>query len=172
MKRRTFQNLKNDFDNEDAILQGPQGVPSTYKPEYAQLAYGQCLLGKTNEQLAVFFDVNVTTIGDWIVRYATFATAIKRGKDIADAQVVEALFHRAKGYSHRSEEIKVVSDGLGFGSSVVRVPITKQYAPDPIAGMFWLKNRQPDTWREKQEIKHEGEITGDFRVVIVKPTED
>lgn len=172
MKRRTFQNLKNEFDNEDAILQGPQGVPSTYKPQYAQLAYNQCLLGKTNKQLAEFFEVNETTIGDWMVKYAAFATAIKRGKDIADGEVVAALFHRAKGYSHASEEIKVISDGMGMGSSVERVPITKQYAPDPIAAIFWLKNRQPEVWREKQEIKHDGDLSGLFQVQIVKPPED
>lgn len=172
MKRRTFQNLKNEFDNEDAILQGPQGVPSTYKKEYAQLAYNQCLLGKTNEQLAQFFGISLTCLKDWMIKYSTFASAVKDGKETADGEVVAALFHRAKGYSHRSVEIKVVSDGTGLGSSVVRVPVVKQYAPDPIAAMFWLKNRQPDVWREKQEIKHEGELAGVFQVQIVKPTED
>lgn len=172
MKRRTFQNLKNEFDNPDAILQGPQGVPSTYKKEYAQLAYNQCLLGKTNPELADFFGISLTCLSDWMIKYAAFANAIKTGKDVADGEVVEALFHRAKGYSHKSVEVKVVSDGSGLGSSIVKVPVVKQYAPDPVAGIFWLKNRQPDAWREKQEIKHEGELAGVFQVQIVKSPED
>lgn len=43
------------------------------------------------------------------------------------------------------------------------VPTIKHYPPDTVAGIFWLKNRQPDKWREKQEIAIE-----DTTVRIVK----
>jgi len=34
------------------------GRPTSYKPEYAELAFRYALLGMTNEEMAVSFDVN------------------------------------------------------------------------------------------------------------------
>jgi hypothetical protein len=35
------------------------------------------------------------------------------------------------------------------------VPTTKHYPPDTAAAIIWLKNRQPERWRDKieQEVK-------------------
>jgi len=33
------------------------------------------------------------------------------------------------------------------------VPTVKHYPPDTTAAIFWLKNRQPAKWREKQEVE-------------------
>ena len=35
---------------------------------------------------------------------------------------------------------------------------TKKVIQDTTACIFWLKNRNPNKWREKQEIEHSGEI--------------
>ncbi len=72
--------------------------------------------------------------------------------------VGQRLYERALGFEHDSEEIKVVSMGKE-GSEIERVPIRKIYPPDTVAAIFWLKNRQPGKWRDKQEIQHSGEIT-------------
>ena len=32
------------------------------------------------------------------------------------------------------------------------VPTIKHYPPDTTAAIFWLKNRQKDNWRDKQEV--------------------
>ena len=32
--------------------------------------------------------------------------------------------------------------------------------PDTTAQIFWLKNRRPDRWRDKQDIEHSGQIGG------------
>lgn len=34
----------------------------------------------------------------------------------------------------------------------------KEIAPDTTAQIFWLKNRKPAKWRDKQEIEHSGEM--------------
>lgn len=123
------------------------GSPEKFKPEYCRIAYQMCLLGATDIQLADALGVCETTIGTWKKRLEEFADALKRGKFIADAKVAEALYHRAIGYQHPDEEIKVV-DG-----QVVRVPTTKHYPPDTGAAMAWLKNRQPKQWRDKHELE-------------------
>lgn len=130
------------------------GRPTKYSKEFDEQARKMCLLGATDPDLANFFGVAVSTISKWKVEHKGFSDAIKEGKDKADSQVAERLFNRAMGYSHDSEEIKIV------GNQVVRVPVIKQYPPDTAAAIFWLKNRQKDKWREKTEIvgKDDGPI--------------
>ncbi|MCY1295079.1 hypothetical protein D9M70_444010 [compost metagenome] len=41
---------------------------------------------------------------------------------------------------------------------MVRVPTVKHYPPDPGAAIFWLKNRQPELWKERVEVKEQPTI--------------
>jgi hypothetical protein len=136
-----------------------RGRPTKYDPTYNDLAFKYCLLGATDKELASFFDVNEDTVHEWKRVYPEFSESIKRGKEEADANVANRLYQRAMGFEHDSEEIKVVSLGGKEGSEIQRVPIRKVYPPDPTAAIFWLKNRQPGRWRDKQEIQHSGEVT-------------
>lgn len=131
----------------------PPGQPTKYKPEYENMAYRLCLLGATDEFLAESFDVCVATIYNWKNDFPTFLEATKRGKARADAEVAEKLFQRATGYTHDEEKI-FCSDG-----QIVRARTTKHYAPDTVAAIFWLKNRQPEVWRDKHEIENSGSVT-------------
>jgi hypothetical protein len=42
---------------------------------------------------------------------------------------------------------------------IVQTPIRKFYPPDTTAAIFWLKNRKPGEWRDKQELEHTGSVT-------------
>jgi len=128
------------------------GRPTKYKGEYDELAYKFCLLGATDADLARNFGVSESRINQWKKDHPGFRESIKRGKEIADAEVAERLFRRAKGFEHDSEEIKVV-DG-----EIVRVQTRKIYPPDTTAGIFWLKNRQKASWRDKTEQEVSGTI--------------
>lgn len=121
------------------------GRPTKYLAVYAEQAYKLCLLGATDNDLANFFEVNPDTIYEWRKNHIGFSESIKRGKDIADAEVADRLFQRAKGFEHDSEEIKVV------GGEIERVPTRKIYPPDTTAAIFWLKNRRKSEWRDKVE---------------------
>lgn len=122
-----------------------------YKKEYNKQAFKLCLLGATDADLANFFDVTETTINNWKIKFPSFFESIKKGKAEADATIAESLYHRAKGYEHDDEEIKVVPVGNNQGSEVVRVKIRKKYPPDPTSMIFWLKNRDKKNWRDKVE---------------------
>jgi len=125
------------------------GRPTDYREEYAELARNYCLLGATDKDLAAFFDVDESTINNWKLIHTEFLESLKEGKETADARVAQALYHRAIGYSHPQEEIKVVSIGDNQGSQIERVDTVKHYPPDSTSCIFWLKNRQPEKWREK-----------------------
>jgi hypothetical protein len=130
------------------------GRPTKYKTEYPEQTFKLCLLGATDKEIANFFEVSEDTIHEWKKVYPEFSESIKRGKSEADSNVANRLYQRALGFEHDSEEIKVVAIGNNQGSSVERVPVKKIYPPDPTAAIFWLKNRQPEKWRDKQEIQH------------------
>lgn len=129
------------------------GRPTKYKEEYNEQAYKLCLLGHTDAELAAFFDVSETTINNWKLEYPDFLESIKKGKEIADGEIVQSLYSRAVGYSHAEVDIKVI-DGR-----IVQTELVKHYPPDATSMIFWLKNRQPKKWRDKQVTEHEGGIT-------------
>lgn len=129
----------------------PGGRPSPYKPEYSEQVEKLCKLGATDKEISDFFNVSEQTVNTWKKKHPEFLESLKKGKLLADANVADRLYQRAMGFEHDSEEIKVVSDGQGLGSSIERVPIRKVYPPDTTACIFFLKNRQPKKWRDKVE---------------------
>lgn len=124
------------------------GHPTLYRPEYSEQAYKLCLLGSTDAELADFFNVTEQTINNWKNAHQEFFESIKKGKDVADAEVASKLFHRATGYTHQETKLFLV-DG-----EILEHEAPKHYPPDPTSAIFWLKNRQPKKWRDKQEHDH------------------
>lgn len=103
--------------------------------------------GFTDEELAEFFEVTRVTIHNWKQAHPDFFNTQKLGKDEADEKVVHSLYKRALGYKITAEKV-VVADGMAQV-----VPYEHNVAPDVTACIFWLKNRRPKEWRDKQEIE-------------------
>lgn len=141
--------------------------PSEYKAEYAEQAYKLCLLGATDKELADFFQVTEQTVNNWKRAQPEFFESITRGKMMADAQVAESLFKRALGYSHQAEKIMVVA------GTVAREEYTEHYPPDTPAASLWLRNRQPEKWRDRQQTELTGKdgenLFAGIKVTFVKP---
>ncbi len=121
------------------------GRPTKFKKEFSKIAYQMCLLGAKDEEIAKAIDVSVKTLNEFKKLYVEFNTALKEGKQMADAEVSASLYQRAVGYSHDDVDIKVVN------GRIVKTKIRKHYPPDTTAAIFWLKNRQKHNWRDKQE---------------------
>ena len=132
------------------------GRPTKYKPEYCELATKFCMLGATDIKLGEFFDVSEVTINAWKNEHPAFLKSLKAGKEIADANVADALYHRALGYSHPEVHVS------NFQGEITLTPITKHYPPDTGAAMAWLKNRQRGLWRDDKDlnvnIKHHASV--------------
>jgi hypothetical protein len=127
---------------------GKRGPASTFNPDYCTLAHKFCILGATNEQLAECFEVSVATIGNWLRDFPAFKEAVTKGRMVADADVAERLFVKAKGYDREATRYFQTPDGPQ------EVKYTQHYAPDTAACMFWLRNRRRDLWRDKVEVEH------------------
>ena len=114
-----------------------------YKPEYAAQAGKACQAGFTDQELADLFGVSVRTINTWKAQHVDFLQALKAGKTEADDRVERALYHRAVGYSHEVEKPMVIDKDVRIVTYTERMP------PDTTACIFWLKNRNPEEWRDK-----------------------
>ena len=146
----------------------PVGRPTDYLQEYNEQAYKLCLLGAIDTEMSDFFGVSEVTINAWKQKHPEFLKSINQAKTISDERVVRSLYERATGYSH--PEDKIFNDN---GNPLV-VPTEKHYPPDATSCIFWLKNRDPSNWRDKQDHEHSGQIDGDrkYTVEIIRPKEE
>jgi hypothetical protein len=126
------------------------GRPTKYREEYAEQCYKLCLLGATDEDLAGFFEVTVSTVNLWAVKHEAFSDARKSGKEAADANVADRLYQRATGYTHPEEKI------FQYEGEPVRVDTLKHYPPDTAAAIYWLNNRQRGRWSNRHLHEHSG----------------
>ena len=98
--------------------------------------------GLTDEQLAAGSGITRQTLDNYKKRDPKFFASLKDNRDLADTMVRKSLFKLANGFEY--EEEMVNKDGA--------VRVTKYARPDVTACIFWLKNRQPEEWREKHEL--------------------
>lgn len=149
-RKKASQPVSRKSTKKKAGSKNKGGRPTDYRDKHRKDVYKLCLLGATDDQLADFFGVAVSTISKWKTEHPRFLEALKDGKDRADAQVANSLFQRANGYSHPEEKI------FYSESEIIRAETTKHYPPDPTSMIFWLKNRQRLKWRDRHEVDHSG----------------
>ena len=98
------------------------------EPDGLLLLEGWARDGLTDEQIAHNMGIATSTLYDWKKKYPEISEALKKGKEVVDIEVENALL-----------------------KSALEGNITAQ--------IFWLKNRKPNRWREKQSIEHTGEVS-------------
>ena len=110
--------------------------------------------GLTDEQIAKNMGVGYSTLKAWKTKYQAIQDALKKNKAVVDAEVENALFKKATGFTG---------------------PDGKYYPPDTTAQIFWLKNRKPEEWREKREHLNDdsdGESAAEFISALGKAVKD
>ena len=113
--------------------------------------------GLTDEQIAHNMGISPSTLYEWKKKYPEISEALKKGKEVVDREVENALLKRALGYEY--EEVKQIIEKDENGKDRKRVEkITKHVPPDTGAQIFWLKNRKPNEWRDKRDVSVDGTI--------------
>ena len=97
--------------------------------------------GLTDKQIAQNMGIGYTTLKDWKKRFPSFLSSLKKGKEVVDRQVENALFKSAVGF-HYTEETVTNAGAV--------VTVTKYSKPNTTAQIFWLKNRKA-AWSDQKD---------------------
>jgi hypothetical protein len=128
--------------------------------EKLELIEGWARDGLIDEQIAEEMGIGESTLNEYKKRYPEFMESLKRGKEVVDRQVENALLKRALGYDYE-ETKKTMTDK---GSKSKRIEKTTKHAqPDTTAQIFWLKNRKPEEWRDNDNNVNVSE----YKVTII-----
>lgn len=113
----------------------PGGRPTKYTELNLAQVREVAAEGWTDEKMATFFGVHRSTWAEWKTKHEEFRDTLKIDKEFSDRLVEQSLYKKATGYTNsKGEEIP----------------------PDTTSAIFWLKNRQPAKWRDKQQLEHTG----------------
>jgi len=138
---------------------GP-GRPSNFGKVNKEAVELMCKRGFTDAETWKCLNVSEKTWTNWKKKNPKFYQSIKDWKDEADEPVERSLYERAKGYSCPETRAQWVESDV-FDPSTKEfkrvgrweyAELTKHYPPDPTSMIFWLKNRHPDRWRDKQDV--------------------
>lgn len=116
--------------------------------------------GLTEVQIAQKMRVSMSTLSDWKNRYPVILESLKKGKEVVDIEVENALLKRALGYEYTETMTEESEDGYKVRKARKFVP------PDVTAQIFWLKNRRAEVWREKQIVEVSEETLARAREIL------
>lgn len=121
--------------------------------------------GLTDEQIAHNIGIARSTLYGWKNSYPEFDEALRKGKEVIDREVENALLNRALGYSYVEEQEteEVDPDGEVTTKKTTR---TKHVVADTTAQIFWLKNRKSKEWRDRKEMEISGGLDIEERAKV------
>lgn len=153
-----------ETQNTAAPQKSKTGRKSSYLSEYNTVVFRLALLGATDNDIAETIGINPDTVNAWKKKYPEFSESLKKGKRIADTVIANALYDRARG-AEWVEETAIKCKDIYYEDGkrcerehVEVVELRKSAPPDTTACIFWLKNRDPKNWRDKQDIAISGEL--------------
>ena len=117
-----------------------------------------CRDGLIEVEICKRLGISVNTLNKYKLVHNELVQSLKRGKEVIDYEVEQKLLKRAMGYNY--VETKVTTDPEGGETTSTT---NKHVLPDTTAQIFWLKNRKPKEWRDKQEI----DMSGDININVV-----
>lgn len=139
------------------------GRAAKYTPELAEEFVSYIREGDNELTAAKKIDVGKSTVAKWKKDYPDFLESIKRARrEISAKQVKDvekSLYKRAVGYPYVEEKIvkkpfnKTDGEGNIIGTEeriVERTTQVKTVLPDVAAIIFFLTNRCPERWKNKQ----------------------
>ena len=127
-----------------------RGQPTRYDAK-AHVPWGASLArrGCSDEEIAEAFGVSVRTVYNWKKAHPEFLQVLNECKGKADEAVVESLYAKACGKVKRvTKKKRDVLDSDGRKVTLTEV-IEETLPPDTTAMIYWLKNRQPELWRDR-----------------------
>lgn len=134
------------------------------EPENLLKLEGWARDGLTEKQIASNIGITRSTLNEWKKKFPDISDTLKKGKEIVDRKVENALLERAIGGVYEVRKTfkvknvyyddhgrRCVEEKLVVGKDEVYIP------GDTTAQIFWLKNRKPEDWRDKRIVEDDAE---------------
>ena len=123
-----------------------------YRRQFLPVAKKMMQNGARLQDLADKFDVCLDTIRKWFEKYPEFKIAVTTGKDEFDIEKIEPELLAAI----KPHELKKTATVME-GDKETKVTTTiERFKGNPGLMMKWLSVRQPDRWRDTQNIEVKG----------------
>lgn len=129
------------------------------QPEKLLLLEAWARDGLFDTQIAKNMGVSEATLYNYKRQYPEIANAFKKGKEVVDIEVENALFKKALGYNVVVQKAFKLKDIIYENGKKISETERIEYAEEEIhvpadttAQIFWLKNRKRNEWRDKQEV--------------------
>lgn len=117
-------------------------------PEKLLLLEDWARQGLFDAQIAKNMGIGEATLYRYKANHPEIKEALRKGKEVVDIEVENAMLKRALGYTITINEQKVDKDGYVHDlKRDVHIP------GDVTAQIFWLKNRRRQQWRDKVEVE-------------------
>lgn len=139
---------------------------------------GWCRDGLTDEQIAHNMGIAYSTFREWKKRFPAISSTLKESKEIADYIIENELYKSAQTrilkvkkpikikITKKDGQKMITEEKIEYAEEEVVVPA------NVTAQIFWLKNRKPEVWREKQEIIEKVEVESDGFIEALKVNVD
>jgi transposase-like protein len=134
--------------------------------------------GLKYDQIANNIGISEKTLYEWQNKYSEIRDALKKGKELADIEVENATFKSAIGFREKVKKpIKITEKMFGDNGRMTSVREKIEYVdeevyypPNMTAAIFWLKNRKPNDWKDRNITvgiqKPDSEVDGFSQSII------
>lgn len=146
-----------------------------YSFKYPEIVEWLAANGLIDKEIAKRIGISPRTMIRWKKEHPELLASLKKGKGYITGLVENSLLKNAMGYTY--DEVKQIGKRIPVGGSEKVIvhqveKTTKRIPPNVIAQIFYLKNRAPETWKDKHETEHSGEVKGGFNVTILPEEKD
>lgn len=131
--------------------------------------------GLAEEQIAKNMGICVKTLYNWKNNNLLILQALKKGKEVVDIEVENALYKKALGYNVPIKKAFKLKETLYENGKKIKETERIEYAEeemhvpaDTTAQIYWLKNRKPDKWRDKVIDSENEEAINNASEILVK----
>lgn len=128
------------------------------KPFLLQVA-AWCRDGATDEDICKALKISKDSFYRYKKEHSELSDALKDNKEIADIRIENSLYNNALGYTYTEEQAfkckRVWYDDNNQRQEeeeLKTIEVERHKPAETTAQIFWLKNRKPKQWRDKQEI--------------------
>lgn len=133
--------------------------------------------GLSNEEIWNNLGIKSTTFYDYRNKYREFYDALSKDEEFSNAEVENAAFDNATGFLFEEEQVVmkkeiIYENGKRIKETVTPevIRVTKRKLSDQQAVQWWQKNRLPEKWKDRHEVKNSGSINISYEEALEKVT--